>query len=182
MEPVKVGTKGCGNICDTYFERCKSFEGVEVAARADLLAERAQAKAEQHNLPRACSVEELLANADIAIVLNLTIPKAYAEVALATLDAGRHVYDEKPLGATRADGEAIMGTADEKGLRMSCAPDTFMGAGIQTCRKLIDDGWIGSPIGATAFMLWHGHESWHPDPTSYCQFGGGPILDAGPTI
>jgi predicted dehydrogenase len=180
MTPVKVGVIGCGNISDAYLHVMKSLERVEVAACADLIRERAEAQAAKHGVPKACSVEELLADPEIGIVLNLTIPLAHAEVALKALDAGKSVYNEKPLAVTREDGKTIIDRARQKGLRVGCAPDTFMGGGIQTCRKLIDDGWIGEPVAATAFMQCHGHEHWHPDPDFYYQPGGGPMFDMGP--
>jgi predicted dehydrogenase len=113
-------------------------------------------------------------------VLNLTIPRAHAEVGLAALNAGKNVYNEKPLAVRREDGQRMLETAKAKGLLVGGAPDTFLGAGIQTCRKLIDDGWIGEPVAATAFMVCHGHESWHPDPEFYYKVGGGPMFDMGP--
>lgn len=180
MEPVKVGVVGCGNISDVYFQSGKVFEAFEITACADLLPERAQAKAAQHGVPKACSVDELLADPSIDIVLNLTIPKAHAEVALRALESGKSVYGEKPLAVAREEGERITALAKEKGLLVGCAPDTFLGAGIQTSRKLIDDGWIGEPVAATAFMMCHGHETWHPDPDFYYQVGGGPMFDMGP--
>ena len=180
MEPVKIGIVGCGNISDIYFQAGKVFEAIEIAACADLVPERAQAKAKNHGVPKACSVDELLADPEIGIVVNLTIPNAHADVALNALEAGKCVYNEKPLAVTREEGKQILDLAAEKGLLVGCAPDTFMGAGIQTCRKLIDDGWIGEPVAATAFMQCHGHESWHPDPGFYYQAGGGPMMDMGP--
>ena len=123
---------------------------------------------------------ELLADPEIEIVINLTIPKAHAEVALAALQAGKSVHNEKPLAIERAQAHQLLALAREEGLRVGCAPDTFLGGGIQTCRKLIDDGWIGEPIAATAFMTCHGHESWHPDPEFYYKVGGGPMFDMGP--
>ena len=181
MEKVKVGIIGCGNISGIYLKNCTSiFHNLEVAAVADKIPERAQARAEEYKIPRACSVEELLADPEIRIVLNLTIPKAHTEVCLAALYAGKHVYVEKPLAITREDGKKVIALAKEKGLRVGCAPDTFLGGGIQTCCKLIDDGWIGRPVAATAFMTCHGHESWHPDPEFYYQVGGGPMFDMGP--
>jgi predicted dehydrogenase len=113
-------------------------------------------------------------------VVNLTIPNAHGTVGLAALEAGKSVHNEKPLALTRQDGQKLLSTAQAKGLRVGCAPDTFLGAGLQTCRKLIDDGAIGEPIGATAFMTCHGHESWHPDPEFYYKVGGGPMFDMGP--
>lgn len=181
MKRVKVGIVGCGNISDIYLKNCtQTFDILEVVACADLIMERAQAKAEQYNIPKACTVEELLADPEIEIVVNLTIPKAHAEVCLAALNAGKNVYVEKPLAVTREDGQKILQTAKEKGLLVGGAPDTFLGAGIQTCRKIIDDGWIGQPVAATAFMMCHGHESWHPDPEFYYKVGGGPMFDMGP--
>lgn len=181
MNKVKIGIIGCGNISDIYLKNCTQvFDNLEVVACADLIHERAQAKAEQYNLAKACSVEELLRDPEIEIVVNLTTPDAHAEVCLAALKAGKNVYVEKPLAITREDGKKILELAKEKGLLVGGAPDTFLGAGIQTCRKLIDDGWIGEPIGATAFMVNHGHESWHPDPEFYYKVGGGPMFDMGP--
>ncbi len=178
--PVKIGIVGCGNISGIYCQNARKLENLELAACADLIPERAQARANEFDIPRVYSTQGLLADQDLQIVLNLTIPKAHAEVALAALAAGKHVYNEKPLAVTREDAKRIRDAARPAGLLLGCAPDTFLGGGIQTCRKLIDDGWIGEPIGATAFMMCHGHESWHPDPEFYYQRGGGPMLDMGP--
>jgi len=180
MRKVKVGVIGCGNISGIYFENGKLLESIDIVACSDLYIERARAKAEEFGISKACTVEELLSDPDIQIVLNLTIPKAHAQVSLAALEAGKSVYSEKPLAIAREDGLKILETAKSKGLLVGCAPDTFMGGAIQTCRKLIDDGWIGEPIGATAFMTCHGHESWHPDPEFYYKVGGGPMFDMGP--
>jgi len=180
MKKVKVGIIGCGNISGIYLKNCsQTFEILDLVACADLIPERAQAKAEEYHI-KAMSVEELLADPEIEIVVNLTIPKAHAEVCMAALEAGKNVHVEKPLAITREDGQKLLELAKAKGLRIGAAPDTFLGAGIQTCRKLIDDGWIGEPIAATAFMTNHGHESWHPDPEFYYKVGGGPMFDMGP--
>lgn len=178
--PVKLGIVGCGNISSIYCQNAQKLEALELVACADLVPERAQKRAEEFSIPKACSTEELMADPEIEIVLNLTVPKAHEEVALAAVAAGKNVYNEKPLAVTRAGGRSILDAAQSKGLRVGCAPDTFMGAGIQTCRKLIDDGWIGEPIGATAFFACRGHESWHPDPEFYYEQGGGPVLDMAP--
>jgi predicted dehydrogenase len=180
MRQVNVGVVGCGNISGIYFKSGKTFQILNVVACADLIRERAEAAAKEHSIPKVCSTDELLADPDVQIVLNLTIPNAHYDVSLKALEAGKHVHVEKPLAITREEGRRLLEAAKAKGLRIGCAPDTFMGAGLQTCRKLIDDGRIGKPIGATAFMLCHGHESWHPDPEFYYKAGGGPMFDMGP--
>ncbi|MGC9468429.1 MAG: Gfo/Idh/MocA family protein [Anaerolineae bacterium] len=181
METTKVGIIGCGNISSIYLKNSQeSFEILEVVACADLVPERAQAQAETYGVARACSVDELLEDSEIEIVINLTTPQAHFPVAMQVIEAGKSVYNEKPLALTRAEGKELLEAAESKGVRVGCAPDTFLGGGHQTCRKLIDDGWIGEPIAATAFMLCHGHESWHPSPVFYYKIGGGPILDMGP--
>src|SRR5262249_34321774 len=133
-----------------------------------------------YGIPRACSVDDLLVDPEIELVLNLTIPVAHAEIALAAVEAGKSVYNEKPLTIELEDGRRLLERARAKGVRVGCAPDTFLGAGLHPCRKLIDDGAIGEPVAATAAMLCHGHEHWHPDPAFYYQPGGGPLFDMGP--
>ncbi|BCX05824.1 MAG: oxidoreductase [Candidatus Roseilinea sp.] len=176
---VNVGIIGCGNISPVYFRACKSLEILRLVGCADLDMARAESRAHEFDT-RAFSVESLLAHPDVQIVINLTIPKAHGEVGIAALEAGKSVYNEKPLALSREEAQRMLALAREKGLRVGGAPDTFMGAGIQTCRKLIDEGAIGQPVAATAFMLCHGHESWHPDPEFYYQPGGGPMFDMGP--
>jgi len=180
VEPVKVGVIGCGAISAAYLKANETFEMIDVVAVADLVLDRAKQKANEFKIPRACTVKELLADPEIEIVLNLTVPKAHAEVNLAAIEAGKSVHAEKPLGVSREEGIQTLKRAEEKGVRVGCAPDTFLGAGLQTCRKLLDDGWIGQPVAAGAFMLCHGHESWHPDPEFYYEVGGGPMFDMGP--
>jgi predicted dehydrogenase len=177
---AKIGIIGCGNISSIYFKAGKAFDNLHVIAAADVLPERAHAKALEFGVPKAGTVDELLADPDIEIVVNLTIPKAHAAVSRAALQAGKHVYVEKPFAVSRADGKELIELAKSRDLRIGCAPDTFLGGGLQTCRKLIDDGWIGEPVAATAFMLCHGHEHWHPDPAFYYHLGGGPMFDMGP--
>ena len=177
---TKIGVIGCGNISGIYLQADKTFEAIETVACSDLLMDRAREKAAEHSIPRACTVQELLADPEIEIVVNLTIPKAHAEVAMAAVEAGKSVYNEKPLTLTREEGHRLLQAAQARGVRVGCAPDTFLGGGLQTCRKLIDDGWIGEPVGATAFMVCPGHESWHPSPDFYYQLGGGPMFDMGP--
>jgi len=178
--PVKVGVIGCGNISGIYLKNARNLEVIQVVACADMVAERAAAKAAEYGVPRACSVEEMLGDSQVETVLNLTVPRVHAEIALAALRAGKSVYNEKPLAISREDGARILAIARERGLRVGCAPDTFLGGGHQTVRRLIDDGAIGEPVAATAFMVCHGHESWHPDPEFYYEIGGGPMFDMGP--
>lgn len=177
---TSIGIIGCGNISSTYFQAPQRFENLQVVACADLDLERAQRQAEKYGVPRVSTVEELLADPEVEIVLNLTVPNAHAEVTLRAIAAGKSVYGEKPLATRRADGQAILEAAQARQVRIGCAPDTFLGGGLQTCIKLINDGEIGSVVGATAFMLNHGMEWWHPDPHFFYQPGAGPMFDLGP--
>jgi predicted dehydrogenase len=180
IQPVKVGIIGCGVISGIYFETIKRLKILEAQACADLFLERAQARAAEFEVPRACSVEELLADPEVELVINLTIPAAHADIALSALAAGKHVYNEKPLAISRADARRMLDLAAERGLLVGNAPDTFLGGGLQSCRKLLDDGWIGEPVAAFASMTGHGPERWHPDPAFFYQRGAGPMLDMGP--
>ena len=180
MNAMTVGVVGCGAISKAYLDTmCKRLPALKVTACADLDPSRAKATADTYGL-RALDVDALLADPEVDIVLNLTVPKAHAAVALRAIRAGKHVYSEKPLAVTREDGRAILDAAGQAGVRVGNAPDTFLGAGLQTCRKLIDDGAIGRPIAATAFMMGHGPESWHPNPEFFYEVGGGPMFDMGP--
>jgi predicted dehydrogenase len=176
---VKLGIIGCGYISEIYLRNISLLAGIEVAAVSDADMRHARTRANAFGVP-ALTVSELLEDPEIEIVLNLTIPKAHAEVAMAVLEAGKGVYNEKPLAVQLVDAQKMLELARARGLRVGCAPDTFLGAGLQTCRQLIDAGAIGEPIGATAFMTCRGHENWHPDPDFYYQVGGGPMFDMGP--
>jgi predicted dehydrogenase len=158
----------------------KRLKILDVVACADLLLDRAEAKAKEFGVPRAVSVKELLADPEVRIVLNLTIPRVHYGVAMAAVRAGKSVYNEKPLCLTRAEGRTLLAAAKRRRVLVGCAPDTFYGPGHQTCRRLIDRGAIGTPVAATAFFLCPGHESWHPSPEFYYKKGGGPMLDMGP--
>jgi predicted dehydrogenase len=180
MNKVKVGIIGAGNISGIYLKNGTAvYQSYEVVACADLDVERAKARAAEYGI-RGCSVAELLADPEIELVINLTIPAAHADVCLLALEAGKHVYVEKPLSVTREQGRAVLELAERKGLRVGCAPDTFLGGGIQTCVQLVEQGAIGTPVAATGFMMSRGHENWHPDPAFYYQVGGGPMFDMGP--
>jgi predicted dehydrogenase len=177
---VNVGLIGVGNISPAYINGTRMFENIDLVACADLDMERAKARAAEFNIPRVLEVDELLADPNIDIVVNLTIPQAHAMVNMAAVLAGKNVYAEKPFGLNRDEGLPVLETAKGKKVLVGCAPDTFFGGGIQTCRKLIDDGAIGTPVSAVAYMAGHGPESWHPNPSFYYQPGGGPMFDMGP--
>ena len=179
MQTLNVGIIGTGNIAPAYIHGCAPFDVIEITACADILADRARAFAAEHGLA-AYSVDDLLARDDIDIVINLTIPLAHAEVSLQILAAGKHAYCEKPLAVDSDDGARVISAAKAAGLRIGCAPDTFLGGGGQTARKVIDDGAIGAPVAATAFWLSRGHERWHPNAGFYYLKGGGPHFDMGP--
>ena len=140
MKPVKVGIIGCGNISGIYLKRAKIFPQIEVVACADILQTCAKERAAEFGIARACNPSELLADPNIEIVLNLTIPAVHAAVGLDVLRAGKHLYNEKPLGVSRNEGKQLLDEAKKRGLLVGCAPDTVLGAGIQTCRGLIDKG------------------------------------------
>lgn len=180
MNPVKVGIVGCGAISPAYFTGSRIYDQLKIVACADLDVSRARARAEEFGVPRAMSVEDLLADDEVELVINLTVPQAHAPVSLAALRAGKHVYLEKPLALDLQSAQAVIGLAGEKNLRIGCAPDTFLGGGIQTARHAVDLGTIGQPVAATAFCCGHGHEGWHPSPQFYYQRGGGPMFDMGP--
>ena len=176
---LKVGLIGCGNISDIYLTNGPLFRDIAFTACADLNPEAARRQSERYGIA-ARSVPDLLGSDDVDIVLNLTIPAAHAEVSLAALDAGKHVYSEKPLAGTLADGVKVVARAREKGLRVGGAPDTVLGASIQEARRMIDAGAIGAPLLGVATVLSHGMEHWHPNPAFFFQPGAGPVFDMGP--
>ena len=176
---IGIGIIGCGKISQAYFDGAKTFEVLNILACADLNEATAQAKAEENGC-EALIIAELLAHPDIQLVINLTIPAAHAAVSREILNAGKHVYCEKPLTVDLEDARQVLALAESKGLLVGCAPDTFLGAGIQTAREIVDSGAIGDITSGTAFMLSHGPESWHPNPGFYYLVGGGPVLDMAP--
>jgi predicted dehydrogenase len=179
--PLRVGLIGCGNISNAYFKGLKPFPHLaKIVACSDIDLARAQAKAAEHGVTKGYSVAELLADPEVDLVINLTIPAAHAEVNRQALNAGKHAYTEKPFALTYADGLKTLNLAKTKKLRVGGAPDTVLGQGIQTCRRLIDQGAIGKPVAATANMMGHGPENWHPNPVFFYQVGGGPLFDMGP--
>ncbi len=176
---VKVGVIGCGKISPAYFEGCRQYDILDVVACADRDPARAQAQAAKYGL-RALSIEDLLHDPEIEIVVNLTVPQAHVAVNTAILEAGKHVHCEKPFALAGGEGRQVLALGRRQRRLVGCAPDTFLGAGHQTCRKLIDEGAIGRPVAALAFMMGHGPEGWHPSPQFYYQPGGGPLWDMGP--
>jgi predicted dehydrogenase len=176
---VRVGLVGCGNISDIYLKNAPRFRDIRITAAADLNPDAAKKQADRYAID-ARSVKDLLASDDVDIVLNLTIPEAHAEVSLRALEAGKHVYSEKPLAITVADGVAVVAAAKTKGLRAGAAPDTVLGAGVQEARALIDVGEIGKPLAGLAAVMSHGMEHWHPNPGFFFRTGGGPVFDMGP--
>jgi len=182
MEKVKVGVIGCGQISGIYLENCsQTFENLEVAACADLMPDLARKRAEEFPIGRACTVEELLADPEIEIVVDLTVPKAHAEVNRRALEAGKHVYTEKPFALNAEDADQVLDLARTKGLRVGCAPDTFLGGGLQTCRKLIDEGGIGIPYAASGLILMGTvYDGMRPNFQNYLQLGWDPLFDMAP--
>lgn len=182
VKTTKIGIVGIGDISGIYLENLtKKFDNLEIIGVCDLVREKAERAIEQYDIPKLYEdMHALFEDPEVDIVLNLTRPYEHFEVSKAALLAGKHVYSEKPFAATLEEGKELVEIAKEKNRLIGGAPDTFMGAGIQTCKKLIEDGYIGTPVGASAFMVCRGHESWHPDPEFYYKHGGGPMMDMGP--
>jgi predicted dehydrogenase len=178
--PVGVGIIGAGVISSTYLENLTAFPDVTVVMVADLDLERASAQAATYNVPNSGSAADLLARTDIEVVVNLTVPAAHVQVGLAILEAGKHVWTEKPLALDRASGRKLLDLARDKGLRVASAPDTVLGAAFQTARRTIEAGRIGEPRTGLALFQSPGPGSWHPAPEFLFQEGGGPLLDIGP--
>ena len=177
---MKVGVIGCGNIADIYFKNSKQyFNNFEIVACADIKEEASKSFAEKYNV-RQLSVEDMLADSEIEFIINLTIPNVHYEVSKSILESKKHSYSEKPLSIEFDDGKKLNELAENNNVYVGCAPDTFLGAGIQTARKLIDDNAIGKVQLGSISMAVPGHEIWHPNPDFYYQYGGGPILDMGP--
>ena len=181
MERIGVGVMGCGVISDIYLKNMTHlFPILDVRAVADVVPAKAAARAGQYGIPRHGAPADVLADNSIAIVVNLTTPPHHYSVAKAALSAGKNVYNEKPLVMTRVQGRELLAMAGERNLHVGGAPDTFLGAGIQTCRRAVDAGLIGDVVGAAAFCAGPGHEHWHPSPAFYYQAGGGPVFDMAP--
>ena len=179
-EPFGVAVVGCGNISKQYLKNLSAFPDVRVLFCADIDTSRARAQAAAYGVPAAGGVQEALEHPGVRLVVNLTIPAAHAEVASAAIAAGKHVWNEKPLAPDVAAGRALLDQAREAGVRVGCAPDTVLGAGLQSARRLIASGAIGTPISALTLLQSPGPESWHPDPEFLFAKGAGPLFDMGP--
>ncbi|MDA3949661.1 MAG: Gfo/Idh/MocA family oxidoreductase [Spirochaeta sp.] len=181
MKQLNVGVIGLGDISSVYLNNLKIYEVIQLTACASRSLEKAERHARAHGIARAyASGLELIADPEIDIVLNLTTPDVHGSYNVAALEAGKHLYTEKPLAATLAESREIMRIANEKGLRVGSAPDTFLGGRLQTVRALLDAGTIGDVFGASAFVVNHGHEWHHPNPAFFYEQGAGPLLDIGP--
>ncbi|MBX2884501.1 MAG: Gfo/Idh/MocA family oxidoreductase [Granulosicoccus sp.] len=178
--PMKTGLIGTGRISDIYLKTCAQFSDIEIVACGSLDLDESTAKASEFGIEKVLSPDEIIANPAIDCVLNLTVPAAHSAISLAALQAGKHVYSEKPFATTLVEGQKVLDLADAKGLKVGNAPDTFLGGRWQTARKLLDQGIIGEPTGCMAFVGTHGVERHHPNPDFYYQEGGGPLLDLGP--
>ncbi|MXQ09834.1 Gfo/Idh/MocA family oxidoreductase [Alphaproteobacteria bacterium GH1-50] len=179
MTTTGVGLIGCGNISAAYLRLAPLFKGLEIRAVADINPDMARARAKEFGV-EARSVDDILASDDISVIVNLTIPAAHYEVSTRVLEAGKHVYSEKPLVLTLDEAKALADLARSKNLRVGSAPDTFLGGAHQQVRALIDDGAIGKVVGGTAHVMSRGMEHWHPNPDFFFLPGAGPVLDIGP--
>jgi predicted dehydrogenase len=175
-----VAVIGAGTISDQYLSDLVSYPDLDVRFVADVFADRARQQADRYAVEGAGSVAEALARDDVELIVNLTIPAAHADIAHQSLEAGKHVWNEKPLATTRSDAQALVAAADAAGLRLGGAPDTVLGPGIQTSRRMIERGDIGRPLTASIVMQQSGPHHWHPNPDFLYQSGGGPLLDMGP--
>ena len=179
-EPLGVAVIGCGNISNQYLRNLTAFPDLAVLACADLDAGRAKAQAAAYGVPEWGSPADALAHPAVELIVNLTIPAAHAEVTAAAIAAGKHVWSEKPLTLDVAGGRALLEAARAAGVRVGCAPDTVLGAGLQSARRLIDSGGIGTPLSALTLLQGPGPQSWHPDPEFLFAPGAGPLFDLGP--
>ncbi|WP_104087128.1 Gfo/Idh/MocA family protein [Arthrobacter sp. GMC3] len=178
--PVGVAVIGAGNISKQYLDNLTTFPDIKVLVVADLFEEAAAARAAEYGIEISGGVDVALNHPDVEIVVNLTIPAAHVEVATAAVKAGKNVWTEKPFSLDRESGLGLLKEAQAAGMRLACAPDTFLGAGLQTARRLIDAGEIGTPLSALTMFQSPGPESWHPNPAFLFQDGAGPLFDMAP--
>lgn len=177
---MNIGILGCGDICDIYCKTINRFPSLSLLACANRTRSKAERVAAEYGVNRIYSPEELFEDAEIDLIVNLTSPDVHFELGMKALKAGKHLYNEKPLTVTMSQARELRAEATTRALWLGCAPDTVLGAGIQTTRKLIDDGAIGTPLTAHAFVMLPGHENWHPNPDFFYKPGAGPLFDLGP--
>ena len=176
---LRIGIVGCGSISIAYLRNAPLFRGVEITSCADINPDAAARRAAEYGL-RVLDVDALIADPEVDLVLNLTIPAAHFDISMQALSAGKHVFTEKPLAVKAEAGRALVAAAASRGLALGSAPDTFLGAAGRFARRLTEEDRIGTPVTGTAFMLGRGMEHWHPDPSFYYQAGAGPVMDMGP--
>lgn len=179
MADLGIGLIGCGNISATYLKFASLFKGLDIRSVADLNMDAAQARGAEFGVT-AQSVADLLANGSVDVVINLTIPEAHFAVSRSILQAGKHVYSEKPLVLTLEQGAQLRDLAAAKRLALCCAPDTFLGGSAQQARALIDAGALGMITAGSVAVQDHGPEGWHPNPEFFYAPGAGPMMDMGP--
>jgi predicted dehydrogenase len=177
---MRVGVVGCGDVSHEYFESALAHPEIVFVACTDLDATRAAGQADRYGLEAVRDLEELLREPSIELIVNLTPPATHTEVTLAAIESGKHVYSEKPLATSLDAARLIADAANAARVSVGCAPATFLGGPLQTCRKVVDEGWIGHPIAAAAFVTSRGYEHWHPNVRFHYSQGGGPMFDVGP--
>ncbi|WP_315070756.1 Gfo/Idh/MocA family oxidoreductase [uncultured Microbacterium sp.] len=182
MEPIRVGIIGVGNVLNQYLDKIGVHPDVRIVALADVNDDAVAARAAEYSIPKALTPDQLLADEEVELVLNLTPPKLHGPVTLKAIAAGKHVLSEKPFAISLEEARQILDAAREAGVKVGSAPTTFLGSGMQTSRKLIDDGWIGRPVAAFGSFACRGYEHWHPNVDPFYSPGAGPMLDIGPYL
>jgi len=180
MDKINIGVIGCGDVLAQYMDRAAIHPEFRVVALADLNKELANAQAEKYSVPKVLDTDSLIADPDVQLVVNFTPPRVHAAVTLQAIEAGKDVFTEKPFATTLADADKIVQAATAANVSVSCAPASFLGGGMQTTRKMIDDGWIGRPVAAFGCFAWRGYEHWHPRIDPFYAPGGGPVMDIAP--
>ena len=181
MRVFNVGILGCGVISRTYAADIKAFyPSLRLCACADIQASSSEKLAEEFGIQKTCTPEELLKSSEVEIIVNLTPPQFHVQLNRKIIEAGKHLFSEKPFAQTVKEAEDLVRLAEEKGVRIGSAPDTFLASGLQSMRYYLDAGLIGKPFFVTANMTNFGAETWHPNPAPFYQKGAGPLYDMAP--
>ena len=181
MRTFNVGLLGCGVISRTYAADIRAFfPRLKLVACADVNLALAEKLAREFDIPKACLTEELLRDESVEIVVNLTPPQLHVALDERIIAAGKHLFSEKPFAPSVAEAEAVLARAKAAGVRVGCAPDTFLGSGLQSLRWYLDKGIIGRPFFVTANMTTFGYETWHPNVEPFYKKGAGPLYDMAP--